>query len=232
MVDTAASEDEGQHLQTVYPTAHQLGGPGRFGFHPEAHLTEASTLVSEENGQRLAKEWSGHWDLTKPVLLEKSPPNLVRTRFLQALFPSSSFIIVVRHPVAVAMATARRMPRGASIPELVEHWVVCHEAFRLDAPHLARLMIVPYERLVAEPEAWLARAQEFLGCAARATSEDISAESNPRYHAAFARQRDKWWSGRPLRSAVAHLESRVRDCGYSLEDLDAARPDEALAPHH
>src|SRR5918992_4047803 len=74
--DTGASEEEGQHLQSVYAPAIAYGGPGRFGFHPGAHLTEASDLVTADNKLRLFEEWKAYWDLSKPVLLEKSPPNL------------------------------------------------------------------------------------------------------------------------------------------------------------
>ena len=33
--NTGTIEDEGQNVQNVYPTAHELWGPGRFGFDPE-----------------------------------------------------------------------------------------------------------------------------------------------------------------------------------------------------
>ena len=42
-------EDEGRFLQDVYPTEDVCGGPGRFGFDPRAHLTEASPLLTQEN---------------------------------------------------------------------------------------------------------------------------------------------------------------------------------------
>src|SRR5438477_293208 len=90
---TGADADEGQHLQTVYPAAKVWGGPGRFGFAPEAHFTEEQ--ASEEKARQLFEEWSPHWDLARPVLLEKSPPNLLKTRFLQALFPGSAFVVIV-----------------------------------------------------------------------------------------------------------------------------------------
>jgi hypothetical protein len=76
--DTGVSGDEGQHLQDVYRIAGAHGGPGRFAFDPEAHLTEFSPLVSAESRERLWASWCPHWDLSKPVLVEKSPPNLVR----------------------------------------------------------------------------------------------------------------------------------------------------------
>ena len=34
--ETKVVEDEGQHIQTVYPTALTYGGPGKFGFHEES----------------------------------------------------------------------------------------------------------------------------------------------------------------------------------------------------
>lgn len=103
---TGVEEDEGQHLQTVYPPARRRGGPGRFALSEQSHLTESSPLATPESAQRLAAEWGRHWDLQRRVLLEKSPPNLVMTRFLQQLFPDSGFIMVVRHPVIVALSTS------------------------------------------------------------------------------------------------------------------------------
>src|SRR5215472_9354402 len=70
---TGVPADEGQHLQDVYPPAAVYGGPGRFGFAPESHLTEESPLVSEESANKLFEEWSAHWDTSRGVLLEKSP---------------------------------------------------------------------------------------------------------------------------------------------------------------
>ena len=84
---TGVPEDEGQLLQSVYPPGHLDGGPGRFGFAQRQHLTEHSPQATPESRERLWQEWSPHWDLERPVLLEKSPPHLTKTRFLQALFP-------------------------------------------------------------------------------------------------------------------------------------------------
>ena len=105
--DTGVPADEGQHLQTVYPPARAYGGPGKFGFSADAHLTEDSALVSAANAQQLLDEWAPHWNLERPVLVEKSPPNLIRMRFLQALYPESTFIVVTRHPIAVSLATQK-----------------------------------------------------------------------------------------------------------------------------
>ena len=133
--NTGVPEDEGQHLQTVFPPATIHGGPGRFGLMREAHLTEDSDLLTPENKLKLFKEWSRHWDLTKPNLLEKSPPNLIKTRFLQSVFPNSYFIVILRHPVAVSLATWKWA--RCSLESLTAHWVRCHEIFERDRSHLA-----------------------------------------------------------------------------------------------
>jgi len=104
---TGVAEDEGQHLQTVYPTARFFGGPGRFGFDERSYMDENHPLGLAENAQKLFEQWSQYWNVQQAFLLEKSPPNLVRTRFLQKLFPNSVFLIIFRHPVAVAYATKK-----------------------------------------------------------------------------------------------------------------------------
>jgi hypothetical protein len=51
--NTGVAEDEGQHLQTVLPRGGAYGGPGRFGRHPEAHITETHPLANPETAEAL-----------------------------------------------------------------------------------------------------------------------------------------------------------------------------------
>lgn len=146
---TGVPEDEGQHLQDVIPTAAALGGPGRFGLHPEGPMDERSPLATPENGARIQERWIPHWDMGCPILLEKSPPNLIRTRFLQRLFPGARFLLIVRHPVAVAYGT--RGLRGPSLRSLMTHWSACHRRALDDLSRLDRARIVRFEDLVLRP---------------------------------------------------------------------------------
>src|SRR5271170_7939594 len=75
--NTGIFEDEGQHLQTILPNGLEFGGPGRFGFHPDAHMTESHPLATPRTGERVFEQWKNHWDLSKPYLVEKSPPTLL-----------------------------------------------------------------------------------------------------------------------------------------------------------
>jgi hypothetical protein len=211
-------EDEGQFLQGIYPPAMCYGGPGSFAFAPEAHLTESSELLTPENKVQLAVDWFPYWDLGKHYLLEKSPPHLLMTRFLQSVFPNSSFVIIVRHPVAVSLATTKWNPR--SLDSLIEHWLVAHETFEADRPHLQRVMTVAYEALVEEPAVTLHQIYDFLGVASHATSFAASTEHNQKYFAQWLEMAGNPQSGASIRDWSARYETRVRTFGYSLQDLE------------
>jgi len=218
---TGVPEDEGQHLQDVFPTARALGGPGRFALRPEAHLTETSPLATPHARQRLLQVWEPYWDAARPLALEKSPPNLVRTRFLQALFPDASFVVVVRHPVAVSLATRKWCHRP--LPWLLRHWLAAHRTFRQDRPRLRRSLCVSFERLVLAPEATLAEVCTFLEIPPQASVAAVRQGANAGYFARWQRAR----SG-PLapyaRWVAQRFEPEVRAYGYSLHDLDRLEP--------
>lgn len=231
--DTGVPEDEGQHLQDVYETAAAYGGPGRFARDPEAHLTESSPLASPGSRERLLASWSPYWDLSKSVLLEKSPPNLVRTRFLQALFPGeASFIVVVRHPLAVAYATKRWTTLVPGVPaalgrrgllqdrvsSLLRHWIDAHEMFLADAESLETVAIVRYEDLVAETSRELARAFRFAGLEPFEADWEVRRRLNDGYLARWDRDVSKSLKRQFLARLVREHEDRVKPFGYSLEN--------------
>ncbi len=217
--DTGVPADEGQHLQSVYPPAKEYGGPGLFAFSEEAHLTEASPLVSPESRERLLAEWSPHWDLEKAVLVEKSPPNLIRMRFLQALFPEASFVVVVRDPVAVAYATAK-WRRQESVRTLLRHWVVAHELYRDDRERIDRLHEVRFEDFVRDPNAALARTYGFLGLEPVETAREVRPDANDAYLSRWAAE------GRTVKGRIEHarirreLGDRIAALGYDLTGAD------------
>jgi len=225
---TPSPEDEGVHLQTLYSTDDDHGGAGEFGFHPEARLTESSPLVSEANRQKLFAEWSPYWDLNKTYLLEKSPPNIIRTRFLQALFPNSYFIIILRHPLAVSYATQKwyRQYRinWRGLPRIFEHWLVCHEIFKNDQKYLNNTFIVKYEEFVAEPPKWVNAMYRFLGLSDYSIHQKILSDVNKKYFQMWNRKSSGLLSGIMNRKIVQRYEERVRCFGYSLTDLDWIGP--------
>lgn len=218
--DTGVPEDEGQHLQTVYPSAARLGGAGLFGFASEARLTETSPMATEENRRKLWCEWRPYWDLSKPLLLEKTPTNLTKTRFLQALFPDSCFLMLVRHPVAVAYATQRWT--HTSLYSLIEHWLRCYESFEEDRPKLARVWLLRYEDFVADPDGCLRRLYHALGLRDHPPTLRIRGNLNDQYFQRWEAARNRRWTRRYFQRLTACFERRLESFGYSLERLDAA----------
>jgi hypothetical protein len=231
--NTGVWEDEGQHLQDVYATARQHGGPGRFALDHEAHLTESSPLVTDESRRRIWAAWSPHWDLSKPVLLEKSPPNLIRMRFLQALFPDNSyFLAIVRHPLAVAYATRkwrglfdwvpRRLTRRgilqASLHPLLQHWVEAHERFLADASSLQNIALVRYEDLVTNCPGELSRVFRFSGLEPISGDWKVEPALNERYIGRWERSSANPVKRVYLRRLERTFEDRIAVFGYSLRE--------------
>jgi hypothetical protein len=125
--NTGALEDEGQFLQDVYPSDNVYGGAAAFGFDPRAHLTEQSPLFTLENALRLRQNWERYWDQSKGIRVEKTPGHLLKTRFLQAVFPNSYFIVVRRHPIPVSLANNQRWKvTFAPLHKLFDHWLHCY----------------------------------------------------------------------------------------------------------
>ncbi len=161
--NTGVPMDEGQHLQDVYPRDYTSGGPGRFGFNPATHLTEASPLLTPENAAKILRSWEPYWDSDKTIRIEKTPGNLLMTRFLQAAFPPAYFVVIQRHPVAVSLAT-QKWSAGARPHNLFDHGLWCHKLFDEDKKHLARVYEImrtlfspPATRFEKLPHSWVPR---------------------------------------------------------------------------
>lgn len=215
LTGTHVPEDEGQHLQHVYSPANSHGGAGRFAFDPSARLTEESQLVSARAAADLLDAWSPFWDTSKTVLIEKSPPNLVRMRFLRALFPEAAFVMIVRHPIAVAMAT-RRWSR-THVASLVEHWVVAHEYLVADAQSVGNVALVRYEDLMRQPSGILSDLFSFLDLEPHKNDWPVKTELNERYFREFDAIAQTI-PGRLRMRQVRRFEKEAARFGYSLVD--------------
>ncbi|MGL5865005.1 MAG: sulfotransferase family protein [Dermatophilaceae bacterium] len=226
---TGVREDEGQHLQRVYPKAKVYGGSGRFARDPRAHLTEASALLTGSAPQAMLDAWLPYWDSRRRLLLEKSPPNMVMGRFLHAAFPGSALIVVVRHPVTVALSTKKWRSfasgdprRFETVNRLVEHWLVAHDILARDLEQLPRALVVHHETLVAQPERELARVRALLGLDAAYPLPGLSGSHGAGYEEWWAAMRSPLRPGGWQRRIIErrHAE-RIARFGYDLADLGA-----------
>jgi hypothetical protein len=161
--DTGVLEDEGRYLQDVYPTEGDCGGPGRFGFDRRTHLTETSPLLTPENALKLRQSWEQYWDERKGIRVEKTPANLLMTRFLQAAFPNAYFVVIRRHPVPVSIATQKWKVSITSLHTLFEHWLHCHRLFEEDKKHLKQVYELTYEDYVQDPDKYHQEIAAFIG---------------------------------------------------------------------
>lgn len=228
--NTGVPEDEGQHLQSVYPPALFFGGPGKFGFDSRSFMDERHPLVSRQNARKLYFEWSRYWDTSSSFLIEKSPPNLVRTRFLQALFPNSVFVVILRHPIAVAYATRKWSQTGFS--SLIEHYLICHERFLSDMSCLKKVYVLRYEDFVSRLEDKLGQIFSFIGVDPTLLTKEVYATVNEKYIKMWRDESRRLLTGLFRRGAVARYEKRVRRLGYSLIVPEELRPVNFLGPHN
>ncbi|NNC95429.1 MAG: sulfotransferase [Chitinophagales bacterium] len=213
--DTGKPEDEGQHVQTVFKPAYFYGGPGKFGFDQDAYLNEHSSLLTPENNNRLKEEWGEYWDLSKTYLLEKSPPNLIRSRYLQTIFPDSYFITIQRHPIAVAFAT--RKWSKTSIQSLIEHWLTCYGIFEKDKGHLKNQMTIRYEDFVSQPKETISKIGEFLGTDLVFPEEiEVRTNVNKKYFEKWEKYSKGLFSKKKAVRIKEELEEKVNEYSYSL----------------
>jgi sulfotransferase family protein len=241
---TPRPANEGQHNQTVYPADTYHSKAGRFAFRPEARLTETSPLVTEANRRKLFEEWSRFWDTSCLYLLEKSPPNLIRMRFLQAMFPNSYFVAMLRHPIPNTLATLKWDPQTPP-HRIAAHWLRAHELFASDVQHVRRLHVLRYEDLVDDPDTVLGRVFEFLELddpgAGRERGEGVNADNfqsdrtlrtgvNERYFDDWRRRRSGAFGRAYYEALERWYEHRVRAFGYSLREPAVLRAPTVLLP--
>lgn len=163
--DVARLPDEGQFLTDQLPQPHAEGLPRMWVLREDLFR-----LTEEDVGPdviRLKKEWISRLDRSRPVFLEKSPPNAARTRWLQRHFTNARFIAIVRNGYAVAEGIRRKArlthcPEGWPLELCARQWARHHEVLLEDAPSLDYLQWIRYEDLTEDPGTVLEQILKFL----------------------------------------------------------------------
>lgn len=119
------------------------------------------------DANRIKKEWGMRLDLSKRILVEKSPPNSARTRWLQANFKNAYFVGIVRDGYAVAEGISRKgnpkhLDKGWPIERSAYQWARSNEILTNDSSHLKNFIWVRYEDLTESPEPTLNSIASFL----------------------------------------------------------------------
>jgi len=117
---------------------------------------------------RLMKEWAMRLDCSKQVLVEKSPPNTAKTRWLQKHFPDAHFVAIVRDPYAVSEGITRKanpihLINSWPIEMSFNQWKRSNEILNEDSKHLKKFMWIKYEDLTENPTEILNKITNFCG---------------------------------------------------------------------
>lgn len=227
--DTGVPEDEGQHLQSVYEPAIAFGGPGKFVFDKRSYMNESHPLATNESAAAIFEQWSSFFDLSCDYLIEKSPPNIVRTRFLQKLFPNSNFIVILRHPLAIAYATQKWSE--TQISSLLEHTLLGYEIFFKDIEYLRSVYILRYESFVAEPQKDVNNILRYLGLSPAKIDYDVRSNINEKYFLKWEKDRKKLLN-RIFMKMPKNYEIRANKFGYSIVNYNSLLPVPWLGAHN
>ena len=178
IVDAPVPENEGCYLQGAIPHTAQDGRPGHYATDPAQHLIEGCGYDRLDVRIRMEADWARWFSPGGRWRVEKSPVNLVRMRLYQQIFPTSQFIVILRHPEALAAA----MEKWVDTPfaDRIDYVCQAYDRVMADARFLHAKMIIRYEDLVADPSRHLAAVDAFLDLEPRARAIALD-DGNARY---------------------------------------------------
>jgi hypothetical protein len=225
---TEVPRDEGQHLQSVYKPANAFGGPGKYIYDQTSYMNEQHPLATEKSATTIMTEWRKYYDDRSEFYVEKSPPNLIKTRFLQKLFPNSKFIIILRHPLAVGYATQKWS--RTSIESLVEHTLRGYEILAEDLPYLKKVFVVRYEEFVKNPQQEMDKIYQFIGIDSSPFEHKIRTQVNEKYFSMWDKNR-AFPANIKAYPITTEIENRANSFGYSIKNYNDLLPCSLITGH-
>lgn len=99
-------------------------------------------------------------------VMEKSPPDSVRSLWLQEHFSSAWFVGIVRNGYAVCEGIKRKKGGAINYERAARHWAKANEVILKDSEKLGHFKLVRYEELTEKTEKTLQGIEEFLGLVA------------------------------------------------------------------
>ena len=123
----------------------------------------------DENTQmpwdEIKKVWDKHWNLDLPILLEKSPPNIIRAQAIEKAFDSSYFICTNRNPYAFCEGKLRRdreLGKDTSGKLAARFWIKCAKHQKNNIENLQNTLYFSYEQFSNKPLNVSRKIQQFL----------------------------------------------------------------------
>ncbi len=164
--EISALETEGHFITDQFIKDYDIGLPRMWVDREDIFCLNENSIGPDPI--RVKKEWSMRLDLRKPVLLEKSPPNSAKTRWLQEHFENAHFIGIIRNGYAVSEGITRKadpkhLINSWPIEKSAYQWMRSNEILVNDSKFLKRFMWISYEELTENTVSTLDKITEFLG---------------------------------------------------------------------
>ena len=154
-------------LMRILETSQNVSSFGREGqFMPSVRRIMGHDRWCEDkriNWSVVRRRWHRRWDFRKEILLEKSPPNILRAGQIIRHFLPSNFILLMRNPYAFCESYRRHVKADRTFSEAAQFWVRCAEAQKTNAQTLKNSVRLSYEELVAEPDTSKEKLSSLLG---------------------------------------------------------------------
>ena len=178
---TGYKQNEGQHVQNVYSTAQKFGGPGKFALNKNEQGELHKLSNYSEIYKRIITDWSKFIEDSSDILVEKSPPNITKIWWLRNVFQNSKFVVIVRDPIVVSLATQKWS--NNSIEELLKHY---HLAYSNAVKHSLNqdTITIKYEDLCSAPKQVFEQISNFCNLERRQNDIaglEIIQNTNPQY---------------------------------------------------
>ena len=193
--NTSASEDEGQHLQDVFPTFDaripmpQLCGIPNKDINTVAQVyycPKLQSMANETAKTQLMAEWSRYWNMTKPFLIQKTPT--LDLLYLERMkLHRTVHVLVMRHPFAWDSELRHfYLPfiRSPFWHPTVWLDIWTHVLDQLANGNIESFAVVTYETLIRNQAAVSAELAELIRdeCGMKASLPQVQSSSRRRLH--------------------------------------------------
>ncbi len=139
---------EGQKLPTVKPLMFDT--------------TERWNPNHDFDWKAIKKEWLKAWDLEKSILVEKSPPNLLRVSSIMKHFDPAFFLICYRNPYAHCEGLIRR--KNYTPEDAAKFTLKCLmvQKKNIESLNEGQSLVISYEELTGHIESTVRKMGDFL----------------------------------------------------------------------
>ena len=141
-------------LNQLISTSKNVSCNNNIGTREGQTLPEVRNIMFENNRwdknvslpwKRIKTVWHKYWDLSKPILLDKSTPNIMRVNNIKEFFNPVSFICMVRNPYAQCEGIIRR--NGKSAEFAAKFALNCLQYQKTNLESEKNLLFFTYEEL-------------------------------------------------------------------------------------